>query len=236
MDISGAGDLGTVVMEEPVHDACRWRVLAVADDPLARAGLGTLLSMRTEAEVVGQLTGAEAGTGDLSLYRPDVILWDIGWEVTDNSLGCLRQALADLQGWASPRPAFAVLLPDADSAARVWGPGINALLLRDTSLEQLAGMLSALMSGLAVFDPAVVSALITPDPVGYEAAREALTPREQEVLHLLAEGIPNKTIAYRLSISEHTVKFHVNALLGKLGAQSRTEAVVRATRAGLIAL
>jgi len=63
-----------------------------------------------------------------------------------------------------------------------------------------------------------------------------LTPREQEVLQLLAEGLPNKAIASQLSISEHTVKFHVNAIMGKLGAQSRTEAVTRATRAGLILL
>ena len=65
---------------------------------------------------------------------------------------------------------------------------------------------------------------------------EPLTPRELEVLHLLAEGLPNKTIARRLAISDHTVKFHVNALLGKLQAQSRTEAVVRASRAGLVVL
>jgi DNA-binding NarL/FixJ family response regulator len=65
---------------------------------------------------------------------------------------------------------------------------------------------------------------------------DALTPRELEVINLIAEGLPNKTIAGRLGISEHTVKFHVNAILTKLGAQSRTEAVVRATRMGLIAL
>jgi DNA-binding NarL/FixJ family response regulator len=65
---------------------------------------------------------------------------------------------------------------------------------------------------------------------------EDLTPRELEVLGLLAEGLPNKAIGLRLGISEHTVKFHVNAVLGKLGAQSRTEAVVRATRLGLILL
>ena len=68
------------------------------------------------------------------------------------------------------------------------------------------------------------------------ASAEALTPREQEVLQLLAEGLPNKTIADRLYISEHTVKFHVNAILSKLGAQSRTEAVVRATRLGILLL
>ena len=61
-----------------------------------------------------------------------------------------------------------------------------------------------------------------------------LTPRELEVLRLLAEGLPNKTVAHRLEISEHTVKFHVNSLLAKLGAQSRTDAVVRATRLGLV--
>ena len=65
---------------------------------------------------------------------------------------------------------------------------------------------------------------------------ESLTPRESEVLQLLAQGMPNKQIALELAISEHTVKYHVNAILGKLGAQSRTEAVVRATRAGLILL
>jgi DNA-binding NarL/FixJ family response regulator len=68
------------------------------------------------------------------------------------------------------------------------------------------------------------------------SSAEALTPREQEVIQLLAEGLPNKTIADRLHISEHTVKFHVNAILSKLGAQSRTEAVVRATRLGLLLL
>ena len=65
---------------------------------------------------------------------------------------------------------------------------------------------------------------------------EELTPRELEVLGLLAEGLANKAIAYRLDISEHTVKFHVNSILSKLGAQSRTEAVIYATRLGLILL
>ncbi len=69
-----------------------------------------------------------------------------------------------------------------------------------------------------------------------DAPAEALTPREREVLQLLAEGLANRAIAQRLAISEHTVKFHVNAILGKLNAQSRTEAVVRAARLGLLIL
>ena len=75
----------------------------------------------------------------------------------------------------------------------------------------------------------------SPDPAT-DALIEPLTPREIEVLHLLAEGMTNRAIAQRLEISEHTVKFHVNAILGKLGAQSRTDAVVRATRLGVILL
>ncbi len=68
------------------------------------------------------------------------------------------------------------------------------------------------------------------------AQPETLTPRELEVLHLVAEGLPNKTIAQQLEISEHTVKFHLNSIMGKMSAQSRTEAVVQATRLGIILL
>ena len=87
-----------------------------------------------------------------------------------------------------------------------------------------------------VLDESIATALFpTPERLPLPPA-PALTPREQEVLSLLAEGLPNKTIADRLHISEHTVKFHVNAVMSKLGAQSRTEAVVLATRHGWILL
>jgi DNA-binding NarL/FixJ family response regulator len=98
---------------------------------------------------------------------------------------------------------------------------------------------------LAVVDRDFISALTssgqplapkTWDDREVESPIEELTPRELAALRLLAEGLPNKTIALRLGISEHTVKFHVNAILGKLGVASRTEAVVRATRLGLILL
>jgi DNA-binding NarL/FixJ family response regulator len=90
--------------------------------------------------------------------------------------------------------------------------------------------------GLASLDPALAAALIPPQDQAPTPPAEELTPRELEVLRLVAQGLPNKAIAQRLEISEHTVKFHVNAILGKLGVQSRTEAVVHATRLGLILL
>jgi DNA-binding NarL/FixJ family response regulator len=90
--------------------------------------------------------------------------------------------------------------------------------------------------GLVVLAPEFATAQLTLPPAASLPPGEALTPRELDVLQLLAEGLPNKTIADRLTISEHTVKFHVNALMGKLGAQSRTEAVVRAIRLGWLTI
>ena len=89
---------------------------------------------------------------------------------------------------------------------------------------------------MVVLDPNLAAAVLP--EIGRMPGRpmEELTPRELEVLRLLAEGLPNKTIAHRLDISEHTVKFHVNSILSKLGAHSRTEAVINATRLGLILL
>jgi DNA-binding NarL/FixJ family response regulator len=89
---------------------------------------------------------------------------------------------------------------------------------------------------LIALDPALADVVQPSRDLLPQPPAEELTPRELEVLQLLAEGLSNKAIAYRLDISEHTVKFHVNAILGKLSAQSRTEAVVQATRLGLIIL
>jgi len=89
---------------------------------------------------------------------------------------------------------------------------------------------------LAVFEPTLATTMFHASTTGMEAPAEALTGREMEVLQLLAEGLPNKIIANKLSITDHTVKFHVNAIMSKLGVQSRTEAVVRATKLGLIIL
>ena len=87
-----------------------------------------------------------------------------------------------------------------------------------------------------MLEPALANGAMATASVPPNLLAEPLTPRELEVLKRMAEGLSNKQIARELAISEHTIKFHVNAILGKLGAQSRTEAVVRATRAGLILL
>ena len=124
-------------------------------------------------------------------------------------------------------------------AMRAWRGGARGLLPREVQADTLLSALPDLGRGLVVLDASFAGDLLLsaqPKTAAGERLVEDLTARELEVLQLLAEGLPNKTIAQRLGVSDHTIKFHVNAILGKLGAQSRTEAVVRATRLGLIVL
>ena len=202
------------------------RVLVVCRDRLSRAGLAAVLYQRLGLTVVGQIAGDDNTLLPLDIYVPDVIVWDVSWETSNavNSLGLLPED-------APPVLALAVT---SDQAAQARAAGAQALLSRDASPEALAAAAVALSHGLQVTDPALasVSAAATPEP----GSASLLTPKEQDVLKLLAEGLPNKDVVSRLEVSEHTVKFHVNSIMGKLNAQSRTEAVILATRLGLLPL
>lgn len=221
------------------------RVVVVADDPLVRAGLAMLLDRQPECAIVGQVNSQAASPAELELYRPDVVLWDLGWEpeqpTSPGNPGETNQELprSNLDRLAELGEAglpVVVLLPDAEQAGQAWQAGARGLLRRDADADKLASALVASARGLATLEPELMGPLLPPGEPEYSSLVEALTQRELEVLQLLAEGLPNKAIARRLDISEHTVKFHVNAVMSKLSAQSRTEAVVRATRLGLILL
>ena len=212
------------------------RVLVIADDPLARAGLAAVLADQTGLVVCGRASSLDDLRAAIELYRPDVLLWDAGWHPAPS-----LARLADLEA----RAPVAILLPDEADARQAWTAGARGLLRRDAEPSRIAAALAAAVHGFAVIEPDFAEALRSslpsstpshPEGAGRAALVEPLTPRELEVLRLMAEGLPNKTIAARLDISEHTVKFHVNTILGKLGVASRTEAVVRATRLGLILL
>ena len=203
------------------------RLLIMADDPLARAGLFALLSHQSDFIIVGQVDTASDLWSHLEVYSPDVILYDLGWDPAS-----ALERLSDIQESDLP---LVLLLPNEAVVAEAWATGARGLLPRDADLGKLQAALLAAAQGLVTLDPEFTPSLLaTPAPLGQLA--EALTPRELEVLQHLAQGLPNKAIARRLDISEHTVKFHVNAIMSKLGAQSRTEAVVRATQLGLILL
>ena len=204
------------------------RVLVLANDPLARAGLATMLADQPECTVVGQASGDDDVPETLEVYRPDVLVWDLGWDPAT-----ALERLADLQ---ETDPPIVALLPDEAQALEAWAAGARGVLLRDTDAPRLLATVTAVSQGMVVLDPSLATAVLPETGQMPGRPREELTPRELEVLRLLAEGLPNKTIAHRLGVSEHTVKFHVNSILSELGAHSRTEAVINATRLGLILL
>lgn len=200
------------------------KIFILASDPLARAGLSLMVSSLNNTQVVGQSSSADAvaETGDVA---PDVVLWDLGWEP--------QSELPDVTDL--PAPVLA-LIPDAEEAATAWAAGVRGLLHRECDAAMLAAALEAVLQDLTVVEPAFMPHIIGGPAGSIAGPDEPLTPRELEVLKLLAEGVTNRAISLDLNISEHTVKFHVNAIMHKLGAQSRTEAVVLATRMGLISL
>ena len=126
-------------------------------------------------------------------------------------------------------------MPDESYADDVWIAEVNGLLFRDVDSDTLISTVVAAARGSTVYDPTLGHTKTRQHHVERSPIDPIdLTSREREVLDLIAEGLPNKAIASRLDISEHTVKFHVNSILNKLGAQSRTEVVTLATRMGLI--
>jgi two-component system nitrate/nitrite response regulator NarL len=195
----------------------------VGEDPLARSGLAALLADQPGLAVVAQIAASEDWAAIVEAYDPEVAVWDVG------SAGSTDRA-PDF-GRAG-RPVLA-LISDEEQAGEALAAGARGVLFRDAGGERLAAALAALAHGLVALEATVAETLrprVTAAPV------ETLTPREGEVLQLLSQGLSNKRIAQALGISEHTVKFHVNAILGKLGVQGRTEAVVQAARLGLITL
>jgi DNA-binding NarL/FixJ family response regulator len=150
-------------------------------------------------------------------------VWDLGASGLDvPALGALAAT-----------PVVAVAADDAQ-AADAMRAGARAVLFRGASDDALAAAAVAAAHGLAALDASLAADWLRP-PESADGA-EGLTAREREVLGLLAEGLGNKAIAARLGISEHTAKFHVNAILAKLGAESRSAAIVKAARLGLVAL
>ena len=140
----------------------------------------------------------------------------------------VREWLFDLMD----RVAVIVLGMDYDAVVfnRISRSGTGGMLRAEATPEQIVHAIHSVASGLMVFDSMLIA------HAGEDQVPESLTPRESEVLQLLADGLGNREIASRLGISEHTIKFHIRSILGKLGASSRTEAVSRGLRSGLIEL
>lgn len=211
------------------------RVLIAAHSSVARAGLEVLLQTSPRIEIAGHASDLTSLPGLVEQLQPDAVVLD--------AAALDQESLANVFFEDDLTPAVAVVIL-AENSSPAWTAdalraGVRAILPRDLSPQELVAAVEAAAAGLVVLHPREVSAVIpaaTTTAIRAGALIEPLTPREREVLQMLAAGLANKEIASRLSISEHTAKFHVASILGKLGASSRTEAVFLALRHGLILL
>jgi two-component system, NarL family, response regulator YdfI len=209
------------------------RVYIIAASPLARAGLENLLAVRA-VSIVGSGATIESVAEQIQDLAPEVVLLDASGSSSEDFDQLIASGLAE--------EAAVVVLSDEVSAATLTGAmrsGIRAILPAQITRDQLVAALQAAVNGLLILHPSELASLapeaaLTSAPLA--ELTEALTPREREVLQMLASGLANKEIAAKLSISDHTVKFHVASILGKLGASTRTEAVTLAIRRGLVLL
>jgi DNA-binding NarL/FixJ family response regulator len=196
------------------------KVALLTDDPLLRAGLSSLLAQVGSIDVV-------EGDG-----TAEVALWDAG---TNSDASKTLAKLAELR--TIQMPVVAVVGDPAHTAPAI-AAGARGVVLRDQVGPGIHAALAAVRSGLTVMDTQLANTLVPTQPIREHApkGKGELTERERQVVQLLSEGLSNKLIADRLGISDHTAKFHVNGVMMKLGASTRTEAVVEAMRRGLIKL
>jgi DNA-binding NarL/FixJ family response regulator len=205
----------------------RIRLLLVDDHELVRAGLRTFLGLQPDMEVVGEAGSAEQALALVPALAPDVVLLDL---VLPGMSGV--EAVRRLR---DAHPAVKVLVLTSFAGEDAVLPAIRAgaagYLLKDIGPAELAGALRVVHAGGAPLHPSVAATVMQSVA---EPGRETLTPREQEVLRLIARGLSNRLIARELALSEKTVKAHVSAILGKLAVADRTQAALYAVRHGLV--
>ena len=207
-------------------------VLIVSPLATVRAGLASVLAAAGDLQVVGEAGALASETAADLLPEVGVVLLDA------SSAEEIEEAVAMLEGIG---PGLVVLGPrtPVGRLSLVGQPRAWAFLARDAGPERIVAAVRAVAAGLVAFEPELASASLDSRPSGPlpgDHGLDDLTAREREVLTLVAIGLTNKAIAQRLTISDHTVKFHVASILAKLDAESRTEAVHLAARRGLLTL
>ena len=213
------------------------RVLVAAADLIVRVGLESIVRTSSELAVVGSSSDLATLYAMIEHHSPDVVLMEL---CRDDDEPVFEKLL--VLGVSPPAPAIVVLADDlhGDWMTEALRLGVQGVLPRSATAEEIVPTVVAAAAGLVVLHSDVVDSLLPVLPANPRTLPtspvQALTLREIEVLGMLAEGLGNKGIARRLSISEHTVKFHVSSIFTKLNASSRTEAVTLGARQGLIML
>ena len=208
------------------------RVLIVDDHGVVRQGLRTYLELLDDIEVIGEAENGLAAVAQVGQHQPDVVLMDLVMPEMDG-IEATRQVSA-----ISPSTRVVVLTSFADDE-KVF-PAIKAgargYLLKDVSPADLANAIRAVQAGETHLHPEITKKLVeqlaSPKP-DQEPLPDDLTPRELEILRLIAQGMNNRQIALALTISEKTVKTHVSNILSKLHLADRTQAAIYAHRHGV---
>ena len=209
------------------------RVLVADDQRVVREGLVLLLELLPGIEVVGAASDGEQAVALAAGLRPDAVLMDLRMPRLDGVAATRRLRERD--------PAIRVIAlttyDDERSVMEALRAGARGYLTKDAGAEEIRRALEAVVRGQAAIEPAVqrhlVDALATGAPAAAGTLPDGLTPREAEVLSLIAEGLANAEIAQRLVVSEATVKSHINHLFTKIGARDRAQAVTYAYRHNL---
>ncbi|WP_327259010.1 MULTISPECIES: response regulator transcription factor [unclassified Streptomyces] len=218
------------------------RIVVVDDHEVVRAGFAGLLDTQPDFMVVGTASDGAEAVRVCAEQRPDVVLMDVRMPGTDGIEATARIRAAAPDG-GGPRILVLTTFDLDEHVYDALAAGAGGFLLKDVTAERLFDAVRVVAAGEALLAPTVTRRLIgefarmrrtAPAPASPTAPLTALTPRETEVLRLIAEGLSNPEIAARLSVSEETVKTHVSRILNKLGLRDRTQAVVAAYESGLV--
>jgi DNA-binding NarL/FixJ family response regulator len=214
------------------------RIVVVDDHQVARTGFAALLDTQPDFTVVGTASDGAEAVRTCRELRPDVVLMDVRMPGMDG-IEATRQLAGSGEG--GPRVLILTTFDLDEYVYDALRAGASGFLLKDVTAERLFDAVRVIAAGDALLAPAVTRRLITefallrpkPDTMA-TAAIATLTPRERQVLLLVAEGLSNPEIAARLVVTEETVKTHVSRILSKLGLRDRTQAVVTAYESGLV--
>jgi DNA-binding NarL/FixJ family response regulator len=210
------------------------RVLIVDDDDLMRAGLKSVLASDDSVQVVGEAGDGREAVSSTRSSRPDVVLMDVRMPDLDG-IAATRELLE-----AAPDVRVVILttFEEDDYIFGALNAGASGFLLKRTRPEELIGAIHTVAAGDSLLSPSVTRRVIDrmarqPAPDASSAKLTVLTPREREVLELVARGLSNAEIASAFVIEESTVKTHVKRILAKLGLRDRVQAVIFAYESGL---
>jgi two-component system, NarL family, response regulator YdfI len=212
------------------------RVLIAAESEILRRGLAASVPDDAAIEIVESIDPSSGQLAEkIEELQPDAIIFE--------HRGAEEEMLSLLSGREDARVAGVVLLADSptgDFVREAIEGGVRAVLPRDASSQEIFAAAEAAAAGLVTLDAASFDAAMAVRTNGVHGATsvaaQSLSPREIEVLRMMAEGLGNKEIAWRMKLSEHTVKFHISSIFTKLDVSSRTEAVTLGVRLGLVPL